>query len=151
MHVRPLLVLMSAALVAGLSAPVLAKESGKDLDAVYAERMALATAHAGEPVERVRSLVDPINYEVLGDHAVLVSQSARRGWLVEVKPDAGCRRLSDWRGIRLDMPFETDLLNATNGYLVGNENLRCKITSLREVDLVAMRADKKARRLASES
>lgn len=143
---------LSAALVLGLAAPTVASNAKKaERDAMYAERFELAHAHAGEPVERVRMLTEPYKFEVLGDHAILVWQNQRKAWLVELKSDAGCQHMVNSITVRIDTMNESDTMNTSNGYIVGDNNMRCRISGLREVDVVAMRADKRSRNDASDS
>jgi len=150
MNARLVFTAVSAALVLGLAAPSVANDAKKaERDAMYAERLELAQAHAGEPVDRVRILTEPYKFEVLGDHAILVWQNQRKAWLVELNADAGCQHMVNSITVRIDTMNESDTMNTSNGYIVGDNNMRCKINGLREVDVVAMRADKKNRNLAS--
>ena len=140
MSVRPVLAAITAALVVSLSSPAMARESKEEREARYAENLELARAHAGEPVEKVRFLNEPYKYEVLGNHHLLVWQNQRTAWLVDLKQDAGCRRMSNSLSIRIDMVNEMQTMNTSNGYIVGSQGARCKIEGLRKVDVAAMRA-----------
>jgi len=132
---------LSAALVLALAAPAMASDARREArEAKREARLELALAHAGEPVDRVRFLLPAHTFEVVGPHSVLVFQTPRRAWLVDVRDDAGCQHLVNTIAIQLDTLTETDSLNTSNGYIVGDNNMRCKITSLREVDVPGMRA-----------
>jgi len=147
MSARLVFASIAATLALGLAAPAIAKESKAEREARYAERLELARAHAGEPVERVRFLTEPYKFDVLGDHNVLVWQNSRTAWLVDLQADQGCKRMSNSLSIRIDMFNEFQTMNTSNGYIVGDYNTRCKIVGLREVDLAAMRA---ARQIAKD-
>ena len=145
MSLRPMFAALSAALVLGLAVPAMAGErnmagdSRQEREAKYAERLELAQAHAGEPVDSVRFLNEPYKFDVLGNHHLLVWQNSRKAWLVDLKSDAGCQRMANSLSIRIDMVNEMQVMNTSSGYIV-SEGARCKIVGLREVDLAAMKA-----------
>ena len=146
MSAFPALTAFFAALVLALATPAVAGDAKQERAAMYAERLELARAHAGEPVDRVRFLLPPYRYEVVDDHAILVWQNTRKAWLVYLKSDAGCQRLVNSLAIQIDTMNESDTMNTSNAYIVGDHNMRCKIIGLRQVDVVAMRAAKESRR-----
>ena len=143
MSARLLFFALSTALVLVLAAPAIAKESKEEREARYAERLELARAHAGEPVDKVRFLTEPYKFDVLGNHNLLVWQNSRKAWLVDLKEDAGCQRMANSLSIRIDMLNDIHTMNTSSGYIV-SEDARCKIVGLREVDLAAMKAAKES-------
>ncbi|HEU0153883.1 MAG TPA: DUF6491 family protein [Arenimonas sp.] len=103
-----------------------------------AERLALATAHAGEPVQRVRFLRPIHRSEVLDESHVLVWESLSKAWLLELRNGKPCPGL-DW-GFAVTIETQSDSINVDNGYVISKNDVRCRITSLRELDVPAFRA-----------
>lgn len=132
---RLALITLSATLALGLAAPAFGA------DAKSPERLELARNHAGESVQTVRFLRPIHSYEVIDDHAVLIWQTPTRAWLVDLEQGLTCRGLD--KSITVGIDTMSDTLNTSNGYIVGDFNLRCKITSIRKVDVPAMRAEER--------
>jgi hypothetical protein len=101
-------------------------------------RLALLTAHAGEPVQRVRFLRPMHRVEVLDPSHVLVWETQSKAWLLELRDGKPCPRL-DW-GITVTIETLSDSINVENGHVVSKDGIHCRITSLREVDVPAFRA-----------
>lgn len=133
------LITLSATLALGLAsiAPALAVNDAQE-DADDARRLAAASAHAGEPVKTVRFLRPVHSYEVVGEHAVLVWETPFKAWLVELRPSPACRDLD--LGISVGLDTSHDTLNTSNGYVVAEHGVRCKMERIREVDVPAMKA-----------
>ena len=104
-----------------------------------AQRLEAARANAGDPVKTVRFLRPIHSYEVVGDQSVLVWETKNKAWLVDLSESDDCRPsvLHSSFSIGLDSSYDT--MNTSNGYVVGDHSLRCKITQIREVDVRAMR------------
>jgi hypothetical protein len=135
MFPRLALMTLSATLALGLAAPAFAS------DAKSPERLELARNHAGESVRTVRFLRPIHSYEVIDNHAVLIWQTPTRAWLVDLQQGATCRDLD--KSIAVGIDTMSDTINTSNGYIVGDFNLRCKITDIRKVDVAAMRAEQR--------
>ncbi len=132
MKARIALIALTTALAFGLALPVSAKS---EVSAKDTKRLELLQAHAGEEQDTVRFLRPMHGYEIVGPQKVLVWETPHKGWLLDVRDSPACKTLNRewWVGV------ETlyDSINTRNGYLVGKGGLRCKITSLREVDVMA--------------
>lgn len=143
MNARLALTSLAFALSLGLALPALAAEpptepTTRAAPATKAEkRLELLRANAGEPVERVRFLRPMHGYEVVGPLELLVWETPFKAWLVTVRDTPACNRLDkEWK---LAIDVLNDTLNTSNGYVVGENGLRCRIDDLREVDVKAWR------------
>ncbi len=142
----------SAALALGLAAPAFASDSTEATAPAAAEaadspRFIAAQANAGESVKRVKFLLPINSYEVVDDHAVLVWETNFKAWLVDLRTSAACRGLDNT--IAVGIETLSDSLNTSNGFVVGRDGIRCRITQIREVDVPAMRAAERAAQVAS--
>ena len=138
MSPRRALICASAALV--LSFATAGASASDEYISKDSVRLDAARANAGESVENVR-FIRPINgYEILGDHSVLVWETNTKAWLVDVRKSDACRGndLDNSQSVALKSSMDT--MNTRNGYVLGSNQLRCKITQIREVDVPAMRA-----------
>ncbi|KFN50503.1 hypothetical protein N790_05090 [Arenimonas malthae CC-JY-1] len=143
MNARLALTSLAFALSLGLALPALAVEpptepATRAAPASKAEkRLELLRANAGESVERVRFLRPMHGYEVVGPLELLVWETPFKAWLVTVRDSPACNRLErEWK---LGFDVLNDTLNTANGYVVGDNGLRCRIDDLREVDVKAWR------------
>lgn len=141
----PRLALMSAlaAFAMAAAAPVLAINDAAD-DAKDAARLEAARANAGEPVKTVRFLRHVDSYEVVGDTSILVWETNTKAWLVDVRPGDACQARELDQGWAIGLEAAYDTMNTSNGYVVGRDNMRCRITEIREVNVPAMREAEKA-------
>ena len=130
---RLALTLLSATLALGLALPAAAKGD----EARDAKRLELLNAHAGEPVKRVKFLRPMHGYEIAGPQTVLVWETPFKAWLVDVRDSPACRHLD--REFKIGIDTLHDSLNSTNGYIVSDNGVRCKIEQLREVDVPAFK------------
>lgn len=141
MSLRPLLI---AALFALCAAPALADDKGGS-----PERLALAEAHAGAPVEYARFTRPNRGYEVLDDHALLVWEGYNRAWLVKVREDGNCQGFRNGRDISLERQMYRTI-NVETGYVRSpRDHSFCKITELRPLDVAAWREAKRAGSIAT--
>jgi hypothetical protein len=142
MSPRLVLISLSAALALVFAATA-ASASSSD-DSRDARRLEAARANVAEPVRTVRFLRPVHSYEVLGEFSVLVWETNSKAWLVDVRESPACqaRALDNSLGIGLEAAFDT--MNTTNGFVTGRDNLRCRITQIREVDVPKMRAAERA-------
>ena len=135
----PRLALISLTAVCALAAgPALAINNAAD-DAKDAARLEAARANAGDPVKTVRFLRPVDSYEVIGDTTVLVWETNSKAWLVEVRPGEACQARDLDQGWAIGLEAAYDTMNTSNGYVVGQHNMRCRITEIREVNVPAMR------------
>ncbi|KFN51108.1 DUF6491 family protein [Arenimonas composti] len=114
--------------------------SGASADRQSAEdvaKFAAAQQHAGEPRNTVRFLRPIHRYEVVAPQAILVWETPSKAWLVDLRKSAACRHLERSWAVAIDTLNDT--LNTSNGYVLGEDGLRCKIDRIREVDVPAMR------------
>ncbi len=106
-------------------------------------RLALAEAHAGEPVDYARFSRPMDGFEVLDKHALLIWEGKRRAWLVKVEARDACPGFRN----ELDISLERTLygtIDARTGYVRSDRgNNYCKITQVREVDVPAWREAKR--------
>ena len=144
MSLRLVLLPLAAALTVAVAAPALAINTPAD-DAKDALRLEAARANAAEPVKTVRFLRPVHSYEVVGPSSILVWETNTKAWLVDVRQSPACqpRDLDLSLGVSLEAAYDT--MNTSNGYVLGRDHTRCKITGIREVDVPAMRS---AERLA---
>ncbi len=141
MSLRPLLI---AALLALCAAPALADDKGGS-----PERLALAEAHAGAPVEYARFTRPNRGYEVLDDHALLLWEGYNRAWLVKVREDGNCQGFRNGRDISLERQMYRTI-NVETGYVRSpRDHSFCKITELRPLDVAAWREAKRAGSIAT--
>ncbi len=110
-----------------------------------AARLALYEAHAGEPVRSIRTFRWD-RYEVLGDSAIALWASPRRGWLVTLRKP--CIGIDNTRliGIEQTTPslyarFDRILFRTFSGI-----DERCMIETIRPIDYAAFRAAERERR-----
>jgi hypothetical protein len=101
-------------------------------------KFAAAKAHAGDPKTTVRFLRPIHRYEVVDPQAILVWETPSKAWLVDLRVSDACNHLENTITVGIDTMSDT--LNTSNGYVVGEYGLRCKIDQIREVDVPAMRA-----------
>ncbi len=127
-----------AACAMAATAPVLALNDAAD-DAKDAARLEAARANAGKPVQTVRFLRAVDGYEVIGDTSVLVWETNTKAWLVDVRPGESCQARDLDQGWAIGLEAAYDTMNTSNGYVVGRNNMRCRITAISEVDVPAMR------------
>lgn len=141
MSLRPLLI---AAAISLCAAPALADDKGGS-----PERLALAEAHAGEPVEYARFTRPNRGYEVLDSHALLVWEGYNRAWLVKVREDGNCQGFRNGRDISLERQMYRTI-NVQTGYVRSpRDHSFCKITELRPLDVAAWRDAKRAGSIAT--
>jgi hypothetical protein len=146
MNARLALTSLAFALSIGLVLPAVAAEPPTEPAAATApaapaskadKRLELLRANAGESVARVRFLVPMHGYEVVGPLDLLVWETPFKAWLVTVRDSPACNRLEkEWK---LGFDVLNDTLNTSNGYVVGDNGLRCRIDDLREVNVKAWR------------
>lgn len=135
----PRLALISLTAACALAAgPVLAINNAAD-DAKDAARLEAARANAGEPVKHVRFLRPVHRYEVVGGTSLLIWETTSKAWLVEVRPGEACQARDLDQGWAIGLEAAYDTMNTSNGYVVGQHNMRCRITEIREVNVPAMR------------
>lgn len=133
----------AAALALAGCSQVQAVNSAAD-DARDAARLEAARANAGEPVKTVRFLRPVHRYEVVGKTSLLVWETTSKAWLVEVRPGETCQARDLDQGWVVGLEAAYDTMNTSNGYVVGQHNMRCRITEIREVDVPAMREAERA-------
>lgn len=104
-----------------------------------ATRLALYEAHAGEPVRSIRTFRWD-RYEVLGDSAIALWASPRRGWLVSLRKP--CIGIDSTRLIAIEQTspslyarFDRIVFRTFSGV-----DERCMIETIRPVDYAAFRA-----------
>jgi hypothetical protein len=131
-----------------VAAPALALNNAAD-DAKDAIRLEAARANAADPVKTIRFLRAVDHYEVVGGTSVLVWETNTKAWLVEVRSSAACQPRDLDRSWAVGLEAAYDTMNTSNGYVVGRDSMRCKITEIREVDVPAMRAAERAAPMAS--
>jgi hypothetical protein len=143
MKLRTLPILLAALLTASAAA------SAAD-DVVIRSSRAQVEAFAGAAVESVtrKPMRDNERWETLDDYALLIWESPSRAWLVDLERDgdARCADLSSEYLMHLDS--RVNWLSSRNGY-VELRNGWCKITSIRPVDVKALRAARKSQGIRS--
>jgi hypothetical protein len=130
-----------------LIAALFAASTALAADVVILTKRAQVEAFAGAPVEVVRDkpLRDNEAWEALGEHSLLVYETRAKAWLVDLEKEERCRDLSTEYMMQLDS--KVNWLSSKNGYIELREGHGwCRITSIRPVDVAAMKADRKARR-----
>jgi len=133
MNIRIVAVPALLALLLGCaSAPAADKAASAD------RALALASEHAGEPVNRVRFLRPMDSFEVISDRAIVVWETPFKAWLVELQPSPACTRLDNELGVAFDV-MGNDTLSTTAGWVVGRNGLRCRMEQIRELDVPAWR------------
>ncbi|MBP6596588.1 MAG: hypothetical protein KA196_03655 [Arenimonas sp.] len=144
---------LAVVLSLGLAAPAFSEDAAAPADAAAAPeaadspRFIAARANAGDSVVRVKFLLPIDSYEVVDDHAVLVWETNTKAWLVDLRTSPACRGLDNTIAVGIDTL--SDSLNTRNGYIVGRDGIRCRITQIREVDVPAMRTAERAAQVAS--
>ncbi|HLU14050.1 MAG TPA: DUF6491 family protein [Arenimonas sp.] len=106
------------------------------------QELELARLHAAEPVSRVRFLRPMDSFEVISDRAIVVWETPFKAWLVELRESPACTRLDNELGLGFDI-MSGDSLSTTAGWVVGRNGLRCKMDSIREIDVPAWRDAKR--------
>ncbi|MBW8369091.1 MAG: hypothetical protein K0M70_14685 [Arenimonas sp.] len=149
MALRLAFLMIGATVGMALAAPALAINDAAD-DAKDAIRLEAARANAGEPVKTVRFLRAVDSYEVVGGTAVLVWETNTKAWLVDLRSSASCRPRDLDSGWAIGLESAYDTMNTSNGYVVGRDSMRCKITQIREVDVPAMRAAERSAQVAAK-
>ena len=132
--------ILTATAVLMVASTVSAEPARSSASAASAEAD-LIRAHAAAPMDRVRFMRPIHGYEVVGNQAVLVWETPFKAWLVDLRPSAACRDLDQtWR---VGVDTMSDTMNTRNSYIVGEHNLRCKISQISEVDVRAWRLAKR--------
>jgi hypothetical protein len=150
MSPRLALTTLVAALAMAIAVPALAINDAAD-DAKDAARLEAARANAGEPVKTVRFLRPVDHYEVVGDTSILVWETNSKAWLVQVRPGEACQARDLDQGWVVGLEAAYDTMNTSNGYVVGQHNMRCRITEIREVNVPAMREAENAAKAAPKA
>ncbi len=138
------LVLMSLSAALALTFAATAASASDADDAKDARRLDAARANVGDPVKTVRFIRPVDGYEILGQHSVLVWETNSKAWLVDLRESPACRGSDLDNSVAVGLEAAVDTMNITNGYVTSRDNLRCKITQIREVDVPAMRAAERA-------
>lgn len=107
-------------------------------------RLALASKHAGEPVDNAtffprkksRSAFSN-NWEVLSEQQLLVWNGKDEAWLVDLRESAACRTLDGDFEIKVSGSFYA---LKKNGY-IDYKNGTCRIDQIRPIDVAAMKAE----------
>ena len=148
MSPRLALLAFGASLGMAIAAPALALNSDSD-DSKDAIKLEAARANAGDPVKTVRFIRAIDGYEVIGSTSVLVWETNTKAWLVEVRAGESCqaRDLDGSWAVGLEAAYDT--MNTSNGYMVGRDAMRCKITGIRKVNVPAMREATRGAQTAS--
>lgn len=150
MSPRLALTTLVASLAMAIAVPALAINDAAD-DAKDAARLEAARANAGEPVKTVRFLRPVDHYEVVGDTSILVWETNSKAWLVQVRPGEACQARDLDQGWVVGLEAAYDTMNTSNGYVVGQHNMRCRITEIREVNVPAMREAENAAKAAPKA
>ena len=148
MSPRLALLSFAACLASVAAAPALALNTAQD-DAKDAVRLEAARANAAEPVKSVRLIRAIDSYEVVGGTSVLVWETNTKAWLVEVRPGAACQARDLDSSWAIGLESATDTISTRNGYVIGRDNMRCRITEIREVNVPAMRDAERSGQVAT--
>lgn len=148
MSLRLALLTFGASLGMAIAAPAIALNSDAD-DSKDAIKLEAARANAADPVKTVRFIRAIDSYEVIGGTSVLVWETNTKAWLVEVRAGESCQARDLDRSWAVGLEAAYDTMNTSNGYVVGRDRMRCKITEIREVNVPAMREAQRTAQMAS--
>jgi hypothetical protein len=133
-----------------LAAVLAAAPAAATDDVVIRSTRAQLEQFAGAPVQTVtrNQMRDNERWETIPDYAVLVWESPRKAWLVDLERDGDtrCRDLSSEYLMHLS-PRESWMIST--GGTIELRNGWCEIESIRPVDVVALKKARKAQGIRS--
>ena len=133
-----------------LAAVLVAASAAADDDMVIRSTRAQVEQFAGAPVQTAtkRQLRNNERWETIPDYAVLIWESPKKAWLVDLERDGDtrCRDLSSEYLMRMQ-PRDQWLI--TTGGTIELRNGWCEIATIRPVDGLALRKARKAQGISS--
>lgn len=133
-----------------LAAALLVAQGADAASEKHARRLALAQAHAGEPVRSIH-IARTQSWESLGDEDLLLWTSPGRAYLLKL--DSGCHDLGS--AMDIELKYQSPMLSAGFDHIRVLERgpgvrQECRILEIRPVDVKAMKAADKEARKASQ-